>query len=83
MKAFKHCENFDEEADAEEEMKQQPQAWNLTEKHGDKTKKAGAGKEGGKEPDNNMAGQRLNEENHKVNDISDGEPSHDNAQDAE
>ena len=84
MKAFKNCENFDEEVDAQEQMQQQPQAWNLTEKQGDKTKKTGGAKDGGKESDNNnMAAQQLNKENHKVNDISDSQPSNDNSNNAD
>ena len=84
MKAFKNCENFDEEVDAQEQMQQQPQAWNLTERQGDKTKKTGGEKDGGKESDNNnMAAQQLNQENHKVNDISDSQPSNDNSNNAD
>ena len=84
MKAFKNCESFDEEVDAQERMKQQPQAWNLADKQGDKTKKAAVGKDGSKESDNNnMSGQQLNKENHKVNDISDSQPSNDTSKNAE
>jgi hypothetical protein len=82
MKAFKNCENFDEEAEAQEQMK--PQAWNLADKQGDKTKKPGTAKDGGKESDNNnMSAQQLNKENHKVNEISDSQPSNDNSKSPE
>ena len=78
MKAFKNCENFDEEVDPEEQMK--PHAWHLADKQADKAKKGGGAKDAAKESDNNiMAPQQLNKENHKVNEISDSQPSNDNS----
>lgn len=83
MKAFKNCENFDEDPDAQDNMSKQPQAWNLVDKQqSDKTKKVGGGgKDGGKETDNShiVTSQQLTRENHKVNDISDSQPSNDNS----
>lgn len=82
MKAFKNCENFDEEADPEEQMK--PQAWHLADKQADKTKKGGGAKDAAKESDNNNTGpQQLNKENHKVNAISDSQPSVDDSKNVE
>jgi hypothetical protein len=84
MKAFKNCENFDEEAEVQEQIKPQPQAWNLTDKQGDKTKKIGGEKDGGNESDNShMAGQLLSKEDHEVNEISDSQPSNDASDNAD
>ena len=55
----------------------------MTDKQGDKTKKTGGGKDGGKDGDPNLAAQPPQKENHKVNDISDSQPSDDNPKNTE